>query len=303
MYVYLNNKIVPAADAKVSVFDHGFLYGDGIYETMRVYDGVIFMLDEHIERLFRSASLIGLNIPKKIPDIKISIYETLKANSLTNAYVRLTISRGYGPIGIDPDLCNEPTFVVITNEFKSYPRSYYEDGIKLALSSVRRNLKEALNPQIKSLNFLNNILAKIEAKQVDAYEAIMLNAEGYLTEGTISNIFFINDGILCTPSVECGILDGITRALVIDLALKNGLEVKEGRFNPEELYMASEVFITNTTMEVMPVSSIIDCTTHNTSHIMHKLVGEISKLLLKKYRQEVNCYVKEKKAEGPSIWK
>ncbi len=293
MYVYLNNKIVPLSDARVSVFDHGFLYGDGIYETMRVYDGVVFMLDEHIERLYRSASLIGLNIPKRIADIKISIYETLKANSLTNAYVRLTISRGYGPIGLDPDLCKEPTFVVITNEFKSYPRSYYEEGIKLTIASVRRNSKEALNPQIKSLNFLNNILAKIEAKQVDAYEAIMLNVSGHLAEGTISNIFFMKDGILCTPSIECGILDGITRALVIDLALKNGLEVKEGRFAPEELYMASEVFITNTTMEVMPVSSI-DKTEFK--------AGEISKLLLKKYRQEVNGYVKEKKAEGPSLW-
>lgn len=293
MFVYLNNRIVPASEAKVSVFDHGFLYGDGIYETMRVYDGVVFMLDEHIERLYRSASLIGLNIPKKISDIKISIYETLKANSLTNAYVRLTVSRGYGPIGLDPDLCREPTFVVVTNAFKSYPRSYYKEGIKLTISSVRRNLREALNPQIKSLNFLNNILAKIEAKQADAYEAIMLNAEGHLTEGTISNIFFVKNGILCTPSVECGILDGITRALVIDLALKNGLEVKEGRFTPEELYMASEVFITNTTMEVMPANRIDK---------KEVAVGEISRLLLKKYRQEVDAYVKEKKAEAPSIW-
>jgi len=152
-FVYLNNKIVPASEAKISVFDHGFLYGDGIYETMRVYDGVIFMLDEHIERLYRSAFLIGLNIPKKIADIKIAIYETLKANSLTNAYVRLTVSRGYGPIGLDPDLCKEPTFVVITHEFKNYPKSYYKEGIKLAIASIKRNLKEALNPQIKSLNF------------------------------------------------------------------------------------------------------------------------------------------------------
>jgi branched-chain amino acid aminotransferase len=293
MYVYLNNKIVPLSDARVSVFDHGFLYGDGIYETMRVYDGVVFMIDEHIERLYRSASLIGLAIPKKISDIKIAIYETLKANSLTNAYVRLTISRGQGPIGLDPDLCKEPTFVVMANEFKNYPKAYYEEGIKLIIASIKRNLREALNPQIKSLNFLNNILSKIEAKQAGAYEAIMLNVSGHLTEGTISNIFFVKDGILCTPSVECGILDGITRALVIDLALKNGLEVKEGIFTPEELYIASEVFITNTTMEVMPARRV-DKTEFN--------VGEISKLLLKKYRQEVNGYVKEKKAEGPSLW-
>lgn len=294
MFVYLNNRIVPASEAKVSVFDHGFLYGDGIYETMRVYDGVVFMLDEHIERLYRSASLIGLNIPKKISDIKISIYETLKANSLTNAYVRLTVSRGYGPIGLDPDLCREPTFVVVTTAFKSYPRSYYNDGVRLIISSVRRNLREALNPQIKSLNFLNNILAKIEAKQADAYEAIMLNASGYLTEGTISNIFFVIDGILCTPSVECGILDGITRQIVIDLAVKNGIEVREGEFTPDALHLSSEIFITNTTIEVMPVNRIDK---------KEVAVGEISRLLLKKYRQEVDAYVKEKKAEAPSIWK
>lgn len=303
MYVYLNNKIIPASDAKVSVFDHGFLYGDGIYETMRVYDGVVFMLDEHIERLYRSASFIGLNIPKKISDIKISIYETLKANSLTNAYIRLTISRGYGPIGLDPDLCKEPTFVVMVNEFKNYPKSYYERGIKLIISSVKRNLKEAINPKIKSLNFLNNILAKIEAKQADAYEAIMLNAEDHLAEGTISNIFFVKDEILCTPSIECGILDGITRALVIDLALKNGIEVKEGRFTPEDLFNASDVFITNTTMEVMPVSSIYDYRLQDYgSKVKNYPVGEIPKLLLKKYRQEVQGYVKDKKTEGPSIW-
>ncbi len=297
MFVYLNNKVVPAADAKVSVFDHGFLYGDGIYETMRVYDGVVFMLDEHLERLYRSASFIGLDIPKKIPDIKIAVYETLQANKLTNAYVRLTISRGYGHIGLDPDFCRQPTFVVMANEFKNYPKSYYKDGIKLIIASVRRNLKEALNPQIKSLNFLNNILAKIEAKQADVYEAIMLNAAGHIAEGTISNIFFVKDGILCTPSVECGILDGITRGMAIDLAVKNGIEVKEGAFTPDELYSASEVFITNTTMEVMPA-----CRVDNGVDKKEFKTGDIARLLLKKYRQEVEGYVKEKKGEGPSLW-
>lgn len=297
MYVYLNDNIVPSSDAKVSVFDHGFLYGDGIYETMRVYDGVVFMFDEHLERLYRSASLIGLDIPKKIPDIKIAVYETLQVNKLSNAYMRLTISRGYGPIGLDPDICKEPTFVIMVNEFKNYPKPYYEEGIKLIISSVRRNLKEALNPQIKSLNFLNNILAKIEAKQADVYEAIMLNAAGHLAEGTISNIFFVKDGILCTPSVECGILDGITRGIVIDLAVKNGIEVREGAFTPDELYGASEVFITNTTMEVMPA-----CRVDNGVDKKEFKAGEIARLLLKKYRHEVDGYVKEKKGKGPSLW-
>lgn len=293
MYVYLNNKIVPAHDAHVSVFDHGFLYGDGIYETVRVYDGVIFMFDEHIQRLFRSASLIGLDIPKKVDDIKIAVYDTLQANKLVNAYVRLTVSRGHGPLGLDPALCKDPTFVVITTDFKDYPRSFYEDGIRLIISSVRRNLKEAINPLIKSLNFLNNILAKIEAKQADAYEALMLNADGYIAEGTISNIFFVKGGMLCTPSIECGILDGITRYIVIDLAVRNGITVREGAFLPDELYAADEVFITNTTMEVMPVSRVDK---YNFS------VGAISKLLLKKYRQEAEAYVKDKKGKTPSIW-
>jgi branched-chain amino acid aminotransferase len=304
MYVYLNDRIVPTAEAKVSVFDHGFLYGDGIYETMRVYDGVVFMLDEHLQRLYRSASLIRLDIHKDISEIKIAVYETLQANSLSNAYLRLTISRGQGPIGLDPELCKEPTFVVMATDFKNYPKSYYESGIKLKISSIRRNLKDALNPQIKSLNFLNNILAKIEAKNEDAYEAIMMNAEGYLTEGTISNIFFVTPpipplsrggggGVLCTPSIECGILDGITRAIVIDLAVRNGITVREGKFTKDELYMASEVFITNTTVEVMPVSRVDG---------VDFRVGGISRLLLKEYRKEVDAYVKEKKGESPSLW-
>ncbi|MCL4491043.1 MAG: aminotransferase class IV [Nitrospirae bacterium] len=293
MFIYLNDKVVPSSEAKVSVFDHGFLYGDGIYETLRVYDGVIFMADEHLRRLFRSAALIGLDMHRDISGVKLAVYETLQANSLINAYVRLTVSRGYGPIGLDPDLCKEPTFVVIANAFKDYPQAFYSEGIKLIIAATRRNLKEALNPQIKSLNFLNNILAKIEAKKADAHEAIMLNAAGHLAEGTISNIFFVSDGIVHTPSPECGILDGITRSLVIEDAVKSGMRVKEGEFTTAELYRATEVFITNTTMEVMPVSRV--------DTVKFK-VGEASRALLKKYKQEVNGYVKEKKGEGPSLW-
>lgn len=306
MYVYLNDKIVPAAEAKVSVFDHGFLYGDGIYETLRVYDGVVFMFEEHLERLYRSASLIGLDIKKDFAGIKLAVYDTLKANSLVNSYVRITVSRGYGELGLDPDLCKEPTFVVMTNDFRNYPGAYYHEGIRLIISSVRRNLKEALDPRIKSLNFLNNILAKIEAKRADAVEAVMCNAAGHLTEGTICNIFFVKDGILHTPSVECGILDGITRGIVIDLAVRSGITVREGEFPPAELHGAEEVFVTNTTMEVMPVGRIdyredsrrIGPAPGST----HYKVGDLSGLLLKKYRQEVSGYVREKKGEGPSLW-
>ncbi|MDI6890121.1 MAG: aminotransferase class IV [Thermodesulfovibrionales bacterium] len=293
MQVHLKGRLVPVKEAVVSVFDHGFLYGDGVYETMRVYEGVTFMLDEHLRRLYRSASMIGLTIPLEMDSLKTSIYDTLIANSLKNAFVRLTVSRGHGPIGLDPDLCPEPTIVIIAQELKDYPKSFYEKGISLVIPETKRNLMEALNPRIKSLNFLNNILAKIETKKRGAYEAVMLNVYGKLTEGTISNVFFYKDGILCTPSLECGILDGITRGVVIDLALRDGLGVKEGEFTKEDLYPAAEVFITSTTLELMPVSKVDD---------QKYAVGNITKLLHKAYREEVNVYVANVKAEGPSLW-
>ena len=293
MFVYVNGKIVPAKEAVVSVFDHGFLYGDGVYETMKVYDGVVFMLGGHLQRLYRSASLIGLTVPSVADDLKIAIYETLMANSLRNAYVRVTVSRGPGAIGLDPDFCPVPTVVIITEDFKEYPAAYYKNGISLIIPETRRNLKEAINPQIKSLNFLNNILAKIEAKKKNAYEAVMLNSDGNLTEGTISNIAFYKNNTLCTPSIACGILDGITRGIVLDLARREGLKVKEGTFTKEEIYGAREVFITNTTMEVMPVSKVDD---------RPYPVGKIAGLLRKLYRQEVNAYIANIKSEGPSLW-
>lgn len=293
MYIYMNNALVPRSEAKVSVFDHGFLYGDGVYETMRVYDGVVFMFDEHLRRLFRSASLIGLDIPKDINEIKSAVFDTLRANALKNAYLRITVSRGSGPIGLDPDLCSQPTFIVIAEEMKEYPSNLYEKGIKVIVAKTRRNLKEALNPQIKSLNFLNNILAKIEAKKESAYEAIMLNHLGQITEGTISNVFFYKDDVLCTPSVECGILDGITRGTVLDLATREGLMVREGFFSQEEFMDADEVFITNTTIEIMPVSVV---------NVREYKIGEVSRLLHRAYRKEVMAYVKNVKESGPSLW-
>ena len=293
MQIHLNGRLVPAKEAVISVFDHGFLYGDGIYETMRVYDGVTFMLDEHLRRLYRSASIIGLSIPFDVDSLKAYVYDTLIANSLKDAFVRLTISRGHGPIGLDPDLCPSPTVVIIAQEMKVYPKSFYERGISVIIAETKRNFREALNPQIKSLNFLNNILAKIEAKKKGAYDAIMLNVYGKLAEGTISNIFFFKDNVICTPSTECGILDGITRGIVIEIAMRYGLIVKEGEFTMEDLYSAEEVFITNTTLEVMPVSKVDD---------KEYIVGDITKLLHKAYREEVNAYVVNVKAEGPSLW-
>ena len=293
MYVYLNDKLVPAHEARISVFDHGFLYGDGIYETMRVYDGVVFMLKEHLGRLYRSASLISIDVPGDIASLKGRLYETLSVNKLRDAYVRLTISRGQGPLGLDPELCPNPALLIIAEPLKGYPKAFYEEGISAIIPQTRRNLKEALDPKIKSLSFLNNILAKVEALKSGAYEALMLNAQGNITEGTVCNVFFEKDGLLCTPSLECGLLDGITRGIVLDLALREGLTVKEGEFTKEDIYRAGEVFLTNTTMEVMPVKGVDGRPFR---------VGELTKLLLKAYREEVRAYVADIKAEGPSIW-
>ena len=283
MYVFLNNKIVPEANAVVSVYDHGFLYGDGIYETMRAYDGIVFMFEKHLERLARSASFLKLNIPEK-QYIRDAVYKTLSANELSNAYIRVTVSRGKGPIGLDIDLCREPTFIVISEKFRQYPESCYQEGTRLILAKTRRNLAEAVNPKIKSLNFLNNILAKIEAKEKGAYEAVMLNSDGFIAEGTTSNIFFVNENTLCTPSSDAGILDGITRDTVINVSKKNGIEVKEGMFYPADLLSSTEVFFTNTTAEVMPVSCVED---------VRFGIGEITQALRRLYRKEVEKYIEK----------
>jgi branched-chain amino acid aminotransferase len=281
MFVFLNNMIVSETDAVVSVYDHGFLYGDGVYETMRAYGGTVFMFEKHMERLGRSASFLRLKIPDQ-DFIRNAVSRAVDANELTDAYIRITVSRGKGPIGLDPDLCSEPTFVVIAERFREYPAHYYEKGTRLVLAGTRRNLKDALNPKIKSLNFLNNILAKMEAKERGGHEAVMLNAEGFLSEGTVSNIFFFSKGALCTPSLDAGILDGITREVVIRIAERNGIGIREGMFYPEELFRASEVFFTNTTSEIMPVSMVED---------VHYDVGELTVALHKLYKQEVTKYI------------
>jgi branched-chain amino acid aminotransferase len=282
MHIFLNKKVVQEKDAVVSVYDHGFLYGDGIYETMRVYNGVVFMLEKHLERLGRSASLTKLDIPEK-GFISDAIYGTIEANKLSDAYVRVTVSRGKGPIGLDPALCKEPTFVVIAEHFREYPEHLYSSGVKLVIAKTRRNLVAAINPRIKSLNFLNNIFAKMEAKEGGAYEAIMLNAEGVIAEGTVSNIFFVKDNVLCTPAPEVGVLDGITREMIIGLARKNGIRVSEGRFYPPDLFSASEVFFTNTTSEVMPVSQV---------ELVAYKVGKVTKSLRAFYKEQVSSYVR-----------
>ncbi len=284
----MNNKLVAKAKAVVSVFDHGFLYGDGIYETMRVYKGTVFKFNEHMERLTQSASMIGLDIPKSPEEMKNAVYQTLKANDHKEAVIRITISRGAGPLGLDPALCPKPTLVIMCNEFKPYPRRYHQKGLKIAFVNTRRNYHKSLDPRIKSLNFLNNILAKREAKDKGASEAIMLNYRGEITEGTVSNLFFVKDNALCTPSMGSGILGGITRSIVLDIAKELNIPTKEGRFRPRDIYEADEVLISNTSMEVMPVSEVDDIRFAGAP-------GRTTKALSRAYTAKAAQYIKTEK--------
>ncbi len=238
MYIFLNDRFVKREDATISVFDHGFLYGDGIYETLRAYGGRIFMLQQHLARLQRSARLIGLEIPIPEKDWPSLLGDAITRNGLHDAYLRITVSRGTGEIGLDPGLCPRPTVVIIAKPFQAYPPHLFKEGVSLITTTVHRNLATALSPQIKSLNFLNNILAKQEASKAGAFDGVMLNAEGRLTECTTSNIFFFQHGVLCTPSVACGILDGITREVVLTLAKEQGIKTEESAYTPEALRQA-----------------------------------------------------------------
>ena len=258
MWVYVNGRFVDRKEAVISVFDHGFLYGDGVYETLRAYDGRIFMLAKHLARLRRSADLIGLELPIPEKDWPGLLREAMERNELTDAYLRITVSRGEGDIGLDPRLCPERTIVVMAKPPLTYPRELYQQGVALGVVSIRRNLSTALPPRIKSLNFLNNILAKREAGTAGAFDGLMLNADGYVTECTASNIFFVHNNRLCTPSMDCGILDGVTREIVLLLASEHHIQTEEGSYRAEDLLGADECFLTNTSMELMPVRSIND---------------------------------------------
>ena len=258
VWIYLNDRFVKEEEALVSVFDHGFLYGDGVYETIRSYGDKIFMRDQHLARLRRSADAIGLSIPAL--DLPSLLHESMERNAVGNAhvdaYIRITISRGTGDIGLDPALCPKPTLVVITKPLKPPPPERYRTGVDLIVAKTRRNLPGALDPQIKATNFLNNIQAKREAIAAGAFDSVLLNWKGHVTECTVSNVFFVQAGRLCTPALSCGILDGITRGIILTLAREAGIPVNEGRFTVEALEAAEECFLSNTTMEVMPASQL-----------------------------------------------
>jgi len=281
MLVYLNGRFVPKEEATVSVFDHGFLYGDGIYETMRAYKGSLFLLERHLARLRCSADAVFLTLPMPIDKISAVLYESLRVNRLDEAYVRLHISRGPGEIGLDPGLCPDPTVVIVAKPFKTYPAEYYDRGVSVSIVKTRRNHPLALDPSIKGTNFLNNILAKIEAIKAGAYEGIMLNWEGFVAEGTISNIFMVKGGVLRTPILSVGILEGVTRGLVLDLARNENIPVQESAFSPQELTGADECFITNSTMEIMPVTLI------DGKPVGSGKPGPVTASLMRAYKHEV----------------
>jgi len=253
--IYINGEYVPREEAKISVFDHGFLYGDGVFEGIRAYNGKVFKLDEHIDRLYSSASAICLKIPLSKEEMKATILECLRKNGLKNAYIRPIVSRGIGDLGLDPRKCPEPNIIIITQEWGALYGDLYEKGLAAVTVGVRRNPPESLPPNIKSLNYLNNILAKLEANEKGGDEAIMFDVHGNLSEGTGDNIFLVNNGRIVTPPTINN-LKGITRATVIDIAKKLGYVVEEKNCGLHDLYTADEVFVTGTAAEVAPITKI-----------------------------------------------
>ena len=282
MLIYIDGEFLPKAEAKVSVFDHGLLYGDGVFEGIRSYNGRVFKLDEHLERLYDSAKSIMLEIPISIETMKETVLETLRRNHLRAAYIRLIVTRGVGDLGLDPDKCPKPSIIIIADKIALYPQKYYEDGLEIVTVSVRRNYAEAINPRIKSLNYLNNILAKIEGKQAGAEEVLMLNAEGYVVECSGDNIFWLKNGVLVTPPVHMGILEGVTRNSVIDLAREAGIRVEERVFTRHDLYIANECFLTGTAAEVIPVVKI------DRRPIGDGQPGKVTQRLITAFRQLAN---------------
>ena len=256
MKIYMTGKLVEESEAMISVFDHGLLYGDGVFEGIRVYNNRVFLLKEHIDRLFNSAKAIALEIPMSKEELVTAVADTCKANELENGYVRLIVTRGKGSLGLNPYLCKDPEIIIIAAEIQLYPKDFYENGLKIVTVGTVRNHPEAINPRIKSLNYLNNVLAKIEAINAGCMECIMLNHKGEVAEASGDNIFTIKDGKLYTPSIYSGALEGLTRNKVISLAESLGYSVNEVSMQRYDLYTADEVFLTGTAAEIISVVEI-----------------------------------------------
>ena len=249
--IYIDGTFYEQSEAKISVFDHGLLYGDGVFEGIRFYQDRVFRLDEHINRLWDSAKAIALTIPLSREEMIEATLETIRQNDLHDGYIRLLATRGVGSLGLSPDSCRRPSVIIIAATIALYPDSLYEKGLTLATCSVRRIPPAALSPRIKSLNYLNNILAKIEAQQAGAAEGVMLNEQGYVAECTGDNLFVIKKGVISTPPINAGILAGVTRAVVFELANKSGIPIKEEDLTRYDILVADECFLTGTAAEVI----------------------------------------------------
>jgi len=256
--VYINGKFVPAEQATVSVFDHGLLYGDGVFEGLRSYSGKVFHLEEHVRRLYESALAICLEIPMKQAEMCAAIDLSVQTNSLDDGYIRAVVTRGAGTLGLDPNRCSNPQVIIIADTIALYPEEMYEQGLEIVTASVIRNHPAALSPRIKSLNYLNNILAKIEGLRAGCVETLMLNHKGEVAECTGDNLFLVRDGRLLTPPLDAGILGGITRDVVVELAQEAGTEVLKVALTKHDVYVADECFLTGTAAEVIPVVKVDD---------------------------------------------
>jgi branched-chain amino acid aminotransferase len=277
MKIWLDDKLVNADDAKVSVFDHGLLYGDGVFEGIRVYDGRIFEFDAHLKRLYLSAKAMRLTMPMPEDALADATRQTVEANSVHDGYIRLVVTRGVGDLGLNPFLCKRACVVIIAATIQMYPEELYEKGMKVVSSSITRNHPMSLPPQVKSLNYLNNIFAKIEAIDSGVSEAIMYNHQGYVAEATGDNVFIVRDGIIYTPPVQSGSLEGITRGVVIDLASGENITVVEKNLTRFDLYVCDEFFLTGTAAEVIGVVEI------DGRPVGEGTPGPITKMLRKKF--------------------
>jgi branched-chain amino acid aminotransferase len=251
--IYISGKFFPQDDAKISVFDHGLLYGDGVFEGLRSYRGKVFRLEQHIRRLYESAKAIWLEIPMSPDEMSDAVNEAVHVNKIEDGYIRLVVTRGAGTLGLDPNRCSNPQVIIIADTIALYPRELYEKGLDIVTVSVQRNHPAALSPRIKSLNYLNNILAKIEGVQAGCMEALMLNHKGEVAECTGDNVFLVRRDVLQTPPLEAGILEGVTRDAVIEVAREAGIEVREMPLTKHDVYIADECFLTGTAAEVVPV--------------------------------------------------
>jgi branched-chain amino acid aminotransferase len=254
--IFLNGEFVPKQEAKVSVYDHGYLYGDGVFEGIRIYNGNVFRLKEHLIRLYESAKSILLEIPYTLEELTEVVAETARRNNLSDGYIRLVVSRGDGNLGLDPASCKRPNVVIIAEQLALFPAQMYETGIPIITVATRRNRPDVLSPQVKSLNYLNNILVKIEAKLAGVQEALMLNEQGYVAEGSGDNVFIIKDNKILTPPSSAGALEGITRNAIIEIGKQLGYDVREELFTRHDVYVAHEVFLTGTAAEVIAVTQV-----------------------------------------------